>query len=341
MRRVRQRSLWVLHQVYKAITRDLLIFFGFCGLSAGIARAAPPIVSDDAKPHRDLFKAQATEVYVDLTITGRRGKPAQGIKIQDLVALDNGFPQRITSLSETSIPQDIVLLLDVGTCMEKWPYLMYQATGYLTRALPPSDRIAVVGFAARPHVETLLSSNPEVIRMGIERAFEDPVVGSAERIHIFRAVEYAARFFDYMDRKEKSGLDRTQHSIVVVTANRSLHSSVTKSQVLQHLYANNTSVFALIVPDDPRNPFYFNNRPDGGDSILDVAAHSGGSAQLFYYPGIIERLFSVIGSRYRLSYAAPIEIAGQYHSIQIVLSETGQQRFKGAKITAREGYLPH
>lgn len=158
---------------------------------------------------------------------------------------------------------------------------------------------------------------------------------------MFRAVAYSARLLINEGAQAKPDNIRRQRSILVITDNKSLSPTITKDELLRRLYANDVTVFACLAPKSLMNSVlgFFRPGEGEGEDVFDLTSATGGLTELFYSPAILKKIFLIVRSQYRLTYVAPKQISGEYHSINVRLAESARQQFKNAKISARAGYF--
>jgi VWFA-related protein len=143
---------------------QLLLLLGFTVLSSPLpSQTAPP---DDNG--RQVFKANAQIVVLDVVVTGRNGRPVPGLRKEDFLVSEDGHPQTITYFEEETgaqplqanlpaLPPNVfsniprvkqsnavtVLLLDtLNTPLADQSRVRVQMLKYL-KSLPPGRRMAI------------------------------------------------------------------------------------------------------------------------------------------------------------------------------------------------------
>src|SRR5580698_7449489 len=74
-------------------------------LAASLILPALPLQSQTAVPDENgrlIFKANARTVVLDVVVTGRDGKPLEGLRKEDFAVAEDGHPQAITFFKENT-----------------------------------------------------------------------------------------------------------------------------------------------------------------------------------------------------------------------------------------------
>jgi VWFA-related protein len=166
--------------------RSLSVF-----LFTWFATCLPSLRGQTAVPDangRLVFKANARIVVLDVVVTGRDGKPIQGLRKEDFSIKEDGRPQQILSFEEhtagdtmpaglPSLPPNIftniprvkpvdsvtVLLLDaLNTPIEDQSFVRTQMLRYLKTA-PPGRRIAIFTLGNRLRFVQGFTDDPKVL----------------------------------------------------------------------------------------------------------------------------------------------------------------------------------
>lgn len=99
------------------------------------------------KPPGQIVSAVAPQLLrFNASVTDRNGRAIGGMKETDFVVWENGVERQVTSVTPTSEPFNLVLLLDVsGSVEERIDFIRKAARDFLNTA-SPQDRIAIISF---------------------------------------------------------------------------------------------------------------------------------------------------------------------------------------------------
>jgi len=115
------------------------------------------------------FRLDVNLVRVPCIVTKANGTPAQGIRREEFVVLEDGVFQDVKyAWQESDLPLTVVLITE--TCaqhefMKKYTEIMLQ---FLERVLSPNDRAAIVSVAGQAWLVADLTNSLEVLRSGAE-----------------------------------------------------------------------------------------------------------------------------------------------------------------------------
>lgn len=289
-----------------------------------------------AQAQTPTYRASVTDVQVDAAvIDGRR--QVDGLTQQDFVILDENRPQPIVYFGHSSVPLEVVLLLDVSGSVQKYLRDIAAIAGSALRKLTPQDQVAVMVFSRDTWIEQSLTNNPDEIAQAIEQASHEQPFGSGTRINA--AILSASKF---LERNRQATVQR--RAILIVTDNDGMSYGVRHDDVLRSLYTADVLLDAIVVGRHPHPPVARPGaviNPDFAfDDVYPLAAATGGKAIAASKPErklaeVLER----IRNRYSLVYHAPSGAQpGAYRHIRVELSETARRKHPHAEVNARDGY---
>jgi VWFA-related protein len=163
-----------------------------------LTAAAPRVISQTAVPDangRLVFKANARIVVLDVVVTGRDGKPVQGLGRADFTISEDGSPQQITSFEEhdagptmpaalpdlppnifTNIPRVkpvgsvTVLLFDsLNTPLADQSFVRAEMLKFL-RTVQPGRRIAIFSLGTRLRFVEGFTDDPAVLAAALNNS---------------------------------------------------------------------------------------------------------------------------------------------------------------------------
>jgi tetratricopeptide (TPR) repeat protein len=118
-----------------------------------------------AGAQQPVFRTSADLVTVPVSVRAS-GTPVAGLKPEDFLVLDNGVPQKITSVEGEAVPADITIVVETSLAMKDYIGSISDQVKRIAAMLRPTDRLEVLGVDT--YVEPLLSLKP---------AAEQPPIG--------------------------------------------------------------------------------------------------------------------------------------------------------------------
>ncbi len=153
--------------------------------------------SQTTPPGELVIRATTRMVFIDAVVTDHDGHPVTDLTRNDFAIMEDGKPQTITTFSVSNLPVSkrpsmppllpahvatnrpaviegeepiAVLLLDgLNTPPQNQQYLKQQMLKWLADNLNPARKLAVVALSEKLTVLHDFTSNPELLRVGLER----------------------------------------------------------------------------------------------------------------------------------------------------------------------------
>lgn len=321
---------------------SLAIWSSCAGWALAPGRSDPPSNSGasqaagEAKSPAPTYQASVTDVQVDAEVVDGR-RPVSGLTQRDFVILDEDKPQPIAYFGHSSVPLEIVLLLDVSGSVQKYLKDIAAIATSALRKLTPQDRVAVMVFSRDMWIEQSPTNDPDAIAQAIEKASHEQPFGSGTRISA--AIQSAAEF---LERNRQPKMQR--RAILIVTDNDGMSYGVRRERVLRSLYTADAVLDAIVVGRHPHPPVAQPGaviNPDFEfDDVYPLAEATGGQAIAASKPERrLAEMLERIRDRYSLVYHVPSGAQpGVYRHIRVMLSEGAQHQHPRAEVHARDGY---
>jgi VWFA-related protein len=282
------------------------------------------------------YHAGVTDVQVDAEVVDGQ-RQIDGLTQQDFVILDENQVQQIVYLGHSSVPLEVLLLLDVSGSVQKYLKNIAAIAASALGKLTPQDQVAVMVFSRDTWIEQSLTNDPGEIALAIEQAAHEQPFGSGTRINA--AIQSAAR---YLERYRQATVQRK--AILIVTDNNGMSYGIGREDVLRSLYAADVLLNAIVVGRHPRPPAARPGaviNPDFAfDDVYPLVVATGGQAVVASKPERrLAEMLERIRDRYSLVYHAPPGARpGAYRQIRVQLSETARRKHPHAEVRARSGY---
>ena len=282
------------------------------------------------------YRTSVADVQVDAEVVDGQ-RQVGGLTQQDFMIFDENRPQQIVYFGHSSVPLEVVLLLDVSGSVQKYLKDIAAIATSALRKLTEQDQVSVMVFSRDTWIEQSMTNDPDEIAQAIEKAAHEQPFGSGTRIHA--AIQSAASF---LERNRQARMQR--RAILIVTDNDGMSYGVRREDVLRSLYTADAVLDAIVVGRHPHppaaRPGAVINVDFAFDDVYPLAEATGGQAIAASKPArrlaeVLER----IRDRYSLVYRMPPGARpGAYHHIRVELSEAAQHKNPRAEVRAREGY---
>ncbi len=281
------------------------------------------------------FRAGVALVKVDAQVADERGREIGGLTQTDFAVFDEARQQRITRFAHESEPTDLLLLLDVSGSMRRSLAQLAATAERALAQLHPGDRVAVMLFARDAKVRTGFTADISRVASGIRGGLSDDSLGGGTAIN--SAIISAALEFQKTEQ-------RGRRAMLIVTDNMSLNYRVSDDEVLHQLSDANAVLYGMLIGKGRRlsapKPGTYVNPDFTPSDIAKLAELSGGEFAEASQPGeMLAQLAERIRGRYSLEYEAPPSAPNAYHGIRVELSGDARERYRNAKIRARDGYF--
>lgn len=117
-------------------------------------------------PNNETYSLRVDVPIVNLDVNVILDKTHQfvpGLKAANFEVLEDGVPQKVTSLRMAQTPITAVMLLEFASTSYYYIYDMQNASASFFRTLRPDDYVAVITYDLRTHILTDFTNNKEVI----------------------------------------------------------------------------------------------------------------------------------------------------------------------------------
>ena len=292
--------------------------------SSGFAQQDSPTIT---------FKSNVNLVLVDTTVRDKKGRVVSGLQKTNFQVLEDGVEQPIRVFSESQLPLAIAIVVDKSGSMRHLFGELRDSAVRALSALHPQDRVALFAFDRRVERLTDLTSDHEEIA----RAFEQLDAGGGT--DILDAVYEASRYLKLAAPKER-------RAIVLISDNISFRffNRRSEDEIVNTALEFETDIHSIQV----RQGFGFTGPliPIPGTKLERVSisqitkntggeiTHSGSGSAGRSLAEVLDR----IRRRYALGYYSPNNKPGEFHRLQVRLSDNQGKQMKDYSVSARSGY---
>ncbi len=271
--------------------------------------------------------ARPTQVFV--TITDRPGRYVAGLNKDQVTILDNGVPQEVLTMEESTFPVSIGLLFNVSRSRYRDLLALARKTILQFFDVPQKTNEYFIGFNETNFSTTAWTREPKELISGFDKVES---VKPSEKATTYDALEVGI---------EKIGDAKYRKRALIVILDLNDAGSVAKrDQVLERLKRSDILVYAIIVDPGllPRPPIH-----PGLDRICSV---SGGFAKDARNTAEVLDLMEIISLELRHQYLIsfiPKGTEGDWHRLSFKAGPLGHKSDKVPLFTrSREGfYVKH
>ena len=241
-----------------------------------------PTLTRGTPPGQIVSTVAPQLLHFNASITDRNGRAISGMHENDFTVFENGIERKVTKVTPTNQPFNLVLLLDVsGSVEERMDFIRKAARDFL-RTVSPQDRIAIISF--RDDIQ--LISDFSTDRAMLSRKLDEIDAGGGTAL--YDALGYVLSSMIKQLRAERS-------AIVVMSDGDDNKSFIPFPAILEALTESGTLVYPLYVPSglipegsvpkpeitiDPLRTRYLTLTTRADDEGRKLAQASGG----VYYP---------------------------------------------------------
>ena len=204
------------------------------------ARTLPPPRNEPSlsvrRPPGELVTAVAPQLMrLNASVTDRHGRAIGGLKASDFAIYEEGVERKVTSVTPSNEPFNLVLLLDVsGSVEERIDFIRKAARDFLHTA-SPQDRIAIISF--RDDIQVISDFSPD--RRLLSKKLDEIEAGGATAL-------YDALGYILADTLKPLRGDRT--AIVVLSDGDDNKSFVPFPAILEATSESGALIYPLYVP---------------------------------------------------------------------------------------------
>lgn len=290
-------------------------------------------------PEREVvgttFRTSAELVALNVTVTDSRSRNITGLVKEDFTVYEDGVPQEISFFAASSVPLDLIIMIDTSSSMGDKLQLVQEAAAGFVRTLRPGDRAQVVGFADR----TVILQDFIDERKALEDAVRRTVAkGNTSLYNALYVV------LQGMTKRVSQSPEIRRQAIVALTDGDDTSSLLSFDDVLEIVKRTGVAVYpiSLISKLEARQirDFGINSRPlsESTYALRTIARESGARAffplELRELAGVYDEIATELATQYSLGYA-PRNLAedGAFRRIMVRLVN-----HPGVQTRTRSGY---
>lgn len=260
-----------------------------------VARHAPGVIAASVAPQ--LMRLNAS-------VTDRTGRAISGLSVTDFSVFEGGKERKITEVTPTNAPFNLVLLLDVsGSVEERIDFIRKAARNFLN-TVSPQDRIAIISF--RDDIQVISDFTPD--RSLLSQRLDQ--IGAGGPTAVYDAVAYVL-----VEQLKQLRGERT--AIVILSDGDDNKSFVPFGTLLESVYESGALIYPLYIPSglipeasvpapnvtlDPLRTRYLTLTTRADEEGRKLAEVSGGIYYPIKYLDDLQRAYDDVVAQLRMAY---------------------------------------
>jgi Ca-activated chloride channel family protein len=286
----------------------------------------------------DTIRVATNLVTLNVSVTDKNGKAAQGLKLSDFALLDNGKPQQIETFSETGTPVSFGIVYDQHPSTDDQTRNILATLRQFTSRLADGDDFFVTVFNEKGSLTTDFVPTEDQVRRQADTGANS----------LFDAIYEAA------DRMSKAR--NTKRVLLVLTDGADRNSLHSYKELKNRIRSVNLPVYSVTFSNRGRTMFGYSDifrdarratisfdQADALDrgAIAELSKTSGGSSyddnmrNQVYLLAVIGQVNDEVRHQYVLGFY-PDELDGKYHKLKVTVAG---QKEKKLQISNRTGYV--
>jgi len=269
-----------------------------------------------------VFKAQAEEVVLHLTVVDADNRLVTGLERSAFTVYEDGRPQTIRSFRTENVPVALGIVIDNSGSMRMMRPSVNRAALDLVRASNPKDGVFIVNFGDDSYLDQDFTSDIPKLQQALAR------IDTRGTTAIYDALVASA---NHLNKNIKTG----KKILLLITDGADNASRDSLQQALQELEQKDGPIIYVIA-------LLGDDQPEARRTLEAISRETGGTAFFPTTPqevdAISQSLARDIRSQYTLTYSpsnpSGRRVAGQYHSIHVVATAPNAQ----LQVRTRTGY---
>lgn len=286
----------------------------------------------DAQLPSPSFQSAVSLVALNVTVQDGKAQYVTGLRPEDFRVLEDGVVQDVRFFESSSLPIDLIVLLDTSSSMlDKLGIAQRAARGFLD-TLRPGDRGAVIAFNHAVHTVVPLTAD----RCALDQAINATVAGGNTALHT--AIYVALKKFGLAIQGDTAV---RRQAIAVVSDGEDTSSLVTFDDVLGLARQTGINVYTVrLQSGDPLRDINPRSQrvAEVADFEMKTLARETGGLSFFPPPKQLQTVYASIAkelaNQYSIGYEPKRTIDGAFRRVQVQLVNRPDLRAR-----TRAGYV--
>jgi Ca-activated chloride channel family protein len=246
---------------------------------------------------RPTFKSSSSLVALNVTVTDATAKYVSGLQPADFVIYEDGVKQNVRFFESTSVPVDLIVLVDTSASMADKLDAVHEAASGFLRTLRDGDRGAVVTFADSVTVVQPLTGDRGVLEQAIRKT------GATGQTALYNAIYISLKQFGAVAHGPS---EVRRQAVVVLSDGDDTASLVNLDDVMAVARRMGVNIYTVSIQSK-----YAALRPEPGrrrlltdaDEAMKAMARETGALAFFPGPSELRQVYSTIATELAHQYS--------------------------------------
>jgi Ca-activated chloride channel family protein len=261
------------------------------------ARLAQSQSNTETQAPRPTFRSSSSLVALNVTVTDSTAKYVSGLQPADFVIYEDGVKQNVRFFESTSVPVDLIVLVDTSSSMTDKLDAVHEAAGGFLRTLRPGDRGAIVTFADSVTVVQPLTGDRGLLEQAILKT------GARGQTALYNAVYISLKQFGAAAHGPS---EVRRQAVVVLSDGEDTASLVSFDDVMAVARRMGVNIYTVSLQSQ-----YASLRPEQGrrrliseaDEAMKTMAQETGALSFFPGPSELRQVYSTIATELAHQYS--------------------------------------
>ena len=259
---------------------------------------APSAQGPASPPQAPSFRSAVNLVALNVSVQDAKAHYVTGLHPDDFIVLEDGVRQNVRFFETTTLPIDVIVLLDTSRSMADRLDLAQEAARGFLATLRDGDRGAVIGFSDSVKILAPLTCD----HAALDDAIDSTVAAGNTALHT--AIYVALRQFG--QRVSSSGSTVRRQAIAVLSDGEDTSSLVSFDDVLDLSHQTGVSIYTLrLQSDDFLRDVDPRFHQIGAEADYEMKALARESGALSFFPAGAEQLQGIYNT-------IAVDLANQY-----------------------------
>ena len=230
-------------EVRKSISSLLIIFLAFIAAGDAPAQSGRKLPSTTQQSKDDTIRLRTEEVLLNITVTDSFNRQVTSLGRDEFIVSEDGQRQDISSFAISSVPVNVVLMLDASGSVAGEISSLRDAALSFVKQLGPEDKVSVLEFHSDVELLQDWTANADDIRHAISWRFKPGMVRTKEGHSTYGSTSLYDSLF--LTAEEQLSKVSGRKAVIILTDGDDSSSKVTYDQALAAIIRSNAVVYVV------------------------------------------------------------------------------------------------
>lgn len=208
-----------------------------------LAQSGRRLPSNNRQQKDDTIRLRAEEVLLNITVKDPYGRQAADLSKEEFIVAEDGQRQEISSFYVSSVPVNVVLMLDASGSVVGQIDSLRDAAMRFVEQLGPEDKVSIIEFHTKVELIQDWTSSPDDMRHAISWRFKPGRVMTKEG----RSTYGTTALYDalFLTADEQLAKVEGRKAIIILTDGDDTSSKVTYEQALAAVVKSSAVVYII------------------------------------------------------------------------------------------------